>query len=83
MKYEIRIIIVYFVLEIEMPSLRPLMLMEMNGFGLNSVELDRMKKVLDFKAALLELRAYQLAGRQFSLSSPKDIRQVNFVWLKH
>jgi DNA polymerase I-like protein with 3'-5' exonuclease and polymerase domains len=54
--------------------------MEMNGFGRDSAELDRIKTVLDFKMAVLELRAYQLAGRQFNLSSPKDIRQVvNFL----
>jgi len=50
--------------------------MEMNGFGLDSNQLSKLKRVLQFKSALLELRAFQLAGRQFNLNSPKDIKQV-------
>ncbi|CAL8106804.1 unnamed protein product [Orchesella dallaii] len=60
----------------EMPSLLPLLLMEINGFGLDSIQLGKLKRVLQFKAALLELRAFQLAGRQFCLGSPKDIKKV-------
>ncbi|ODN05968.1 DNA polymerase theta [Orchesella cincta] len=62
----------------EMPSILPLLLMEMNGFGLDSAQLAKLKRVLQFKTALLELRAFQLAGRQFQLASPKDIKQVLF-----
>lgn len=71
----------YLFLDTEMPSIMPIMLMEMNGFGMDSTELSRMKKVLQFQSALLEVRAFELAGRQFSLSSPKEIRQVFFKLL--
>lgn len=59
-----------------MPSIVPLLLMEMNGLGLDSCQLGKLKRVLQFKSALLELKAFQIAGRQFNLNSPKDIKQV-------
>lgn len=67
-----------------MPAVIPLMLMEMNGFGLDANELASLKQVLQFQAAWLELKAYQLAGRQFNISSAKDVNQVtrfNTCWM--
>lgn len=60
----------------EMPSTMPLVLMELNGLGLDTNKLGKLKRILQFKSALLELRSFQLAGRQFNLNSPKDIKQV-------
>lgn len=60
-----------------MPSIIPLLLMECNGFGLDSLELNRMKRGLEYKCAILEIKAYQLADRQFNLSSPQDIKKVS------
>ncbi|XP_035703456.1 DNA polymerase theta isoform X2 [Folsomia candida] len=65
-------------IEVEMPSIIPLLLMECNGFGLDSLELNRMKRGLEYKCAILEIKAYQLADRQFNLSSPQDIKKVLF-----
>ncbi len=59
-----------------MPSIVPLLLMEINGLGLDSSQLSNLKRVLQFKSALLELKAFHIAGRQFNLNSPKDIKQV-------
>lgn len=37
-------------LDVEMPIVKPLTLMELNGFGLDSTELERLKKILEFEA---------------------------------
>jgi hypothetical protein len=59
--------------------------MEANGFGVDSLELSRMKIALQFKSAVLEMRAYQLAGKQFNISSPIDVSNVRvkiFVYIE-
>jgi len=63
-------------LEIETQSTRALLLMELNGFKINPVELQRIKEMLEFNEAILELSAYRIAGRQFNMSSSKHISQV-------
>lgn len=64
-------------LRIEMPSLRPVLLMERNGFKVSQPELQRLKDVLEFHVAVLELSAYRIAGRQLNLSSSKDITEAS------
>jgi DNA polymerase I-like protein with 3'-5' exonuclease and polymerase domains len=59
-----------------MPAFVSLAKMELNGFGFSEDECQRQRKMIVARLEELEHEAYQLAGRQFSLTSPEDICQV-------
>merc|ERR550519_353478 len=56
--------------------------MELAGMGLNEREYEDTRCLLDARLRILEDRAVQLAGRQFSLSSPADINQILYKDLR-
>jgi len=60
-----------------MNTVKSLILLELNGFGVNNVDLKLAKHGLQFRMAVLELRAFQIAGKQFNLSSPREIDHVS------
>ena len=69
-------------LEVEMPSLMILAKMELNGIGFSKEECESLKQILQSRLSELEVTAYSLAQRSFSLTSPEDVSQVLFLELK-
>ena len=61
-----------------MPSIISLAKMETNGIRFSRDECEKQKAILQKRKLSLEQEAYHLAGRKFSLSSPKDISIVLF-----
>src|SRR5699024_10059491 len=53
--------------------------MENTGIKVDKQVLDEMKKEIDVKIELLEDSIYNLAGRKFNISSPKQLGEVLFV----
>ncbi|XP_066935179.1 DNA polymerase theta-like isoform X2 [Clytia hemisphaerica] len=68
-------------LEIEMPSLRTLSIIEINGIGFCDQACEKLKKLMKDKLSSLEKQCYQLAKRTFSLTSPDDVGRVLFIEL--
>ena len=67
--------------DIEMPLVPVLADMENTGIKVDKQVLDEMKKEIDVKIELLEDSIYNLAGRKFNISSPKQLGEVLFVHL--
>ena len=65
--------------DIEMPLVPVLADMENTGIKVDKQVLDEMKKEIDVKIELLEDSIYNLAGRKFNISSPKQLGEVLFV----
>lgn len=65
--------------DIEMPLVPVLADMEITGIKVDKQVLDEMKKEIDVKIELLEDSIYNLAGRKFNISSPKQLGEVLFV----
>lgn len=65
-----------------MPVSSCLARMELNGFGFSNSECERIKHVLRAKLRTLEQKAYRLANRRFSLTSPEEVSRVLFLELK-
>ncbi|CAG0883209.1 unnamed protein product [Darwinula stevensoni] len=63
--------------EIEMKSIRCLGQMELAGIGFSGAACEAQASVMQAKLAALEKEAFQLAGRNFCLSSPDDVSKVN------
>ena len=63
---------------IEMPLVRVLSKMELNGIRVNTETLDVIKKRLGEKLNLLSSRIYELAGKTFNISSPKQLGEILF-----
>ena len=61
-----------------MPSIRTLLVMEINGIGFSEVEYDKLKGILKGKLDSIQKECYQLAGSVFSLSSHKDVAKILF-----
>ena len=68
--------------EVEMPLIAVLAKMELNGIGFSPEQCSLQKSMLQDRLTELESKAYSLAGRSFSLTSPEDVAQVLFVELK-
>jgi DNA polymerase-1 len=64
--------------EVEMPLVRVLMDMEMEGVRVNLGALEEMSKVLEGDIRVLEAAIYQLSGTPFNLNSPKQLGEVLF-----
>ena len=67
---------------IEQPLLTALARIENNGVRLIRDPLDRLSEELETRATELTTKAYKLAGRTFSLNSPKQLQEVLFDELK-
>ncbi len=63
---------------VEMPLVRVLSKMELNGIRVNIETLDIIKKRLGEKLNLLSNRIYELAGETFNISSPKQLGEILF-----
>lgn len=68
--------------EIEMPVLRVLTEMEMNGARLDTTELIKTERIFKDRLHETELKIYQLAGQDFNISSPKQVGEVLFEKLQ-
>ena len=68
--------------DVETPLLPVLAKMELNGIGFSRTQCSLQKSVLQDRLAELEVKAYSLVGRNFSLTSHEDVAQVLFVELK-
>ncbi|MCK8828505.1 DNA polymerase I [Natroniella acetigena] len=64
--------------EIELPLVSMLAQLELTGIKVSSSELERLSTKLAEKIADLEERAYQLAGEEFNLNSPKQLGVILF-----
>ncbi|MGH7923603.1 MAG: DNA polymerase I [Candidatus Binatus sp.] len=68
--------------EIEMPIAPILAAMEANGIGIDGDALKIISKEFAEQMQKLERECYELAGREFNLNSPIQLREVLFTHLK-
>ncbi|MBW5802910.1 DNA polymerase I [Coxiella endosymbiont of Ornithodoros amblus] len=68
--------------QIEMPLVPILMQMEMRGVLVDIAMLQAQSIELGGRIALLEQKAYKLVGREFNLSSPKQLQTILYEELK-
>ena len=68
--------------EIEMPLVKILGKMEMNGFKVNIDFLKEMSQKMNFRLKELEEIIYNLAGTEFNINSPKQLSVILFEKLK-
>ncbi len=68
--------------EIEMPLLPVLAGMEQHGVLIDSDMLDQQSSKIGARLDELEIKAHDLAGKTFNLSSPKQLQEILFVELK-
>ena len=68
--------------EIEMPLVRVLAEMEMNGVCIDTNSLQETSKSFTNRLLELEERIYQLAGGQFNIASPKQVGDILFGKMK-
>ncbi|MGN0915762.1 MAG: DNA polymerase I [Succinivibrio sp.] len=66
----------------EMPLLKVLYKMELNGVYVDASELERQNKVLKTELSELEKQIYASAGIEFNIASPKQLGEVLFDKLK-
>ncbi|MGI6232240.1 MAG: DNA polymerase I [Prevotella sp.] len=64
--------------EMEMPLVRVLAEMELNGVCLDTDSLKETEKIFKERMAKYEQHAYELAGEQFNISSPKQVGDILF-----
>lgn len=65
-------------LQIEMPSIRSLAVLEINGIGFSNSQCERLKDTMKAKLESIERECYQLANQTFSLTSTNDVARVLF-----
>lgn len=68
--------------KIEMPLFPVLRLMERVGIRLNSGILEKLSKEMEKEIGEIQTKIFALAGRDFNVSSPKQLSEVLFVDLK-
>ena len=68
--------------QIEMPLMDVLMEMEMAGVGIDAAHFEALSQEMQKDLAALSERIWALTGRQFNLSSPKQVAQILFEDLK-
>jgi DNA polymerase I len=68
--------------EIDMPLVKVLTRMERIGVYLDSQLLNRQSQEITLRIKELENEAYNLAGGEFNLSSPKQVQEILFTKLK-
>lgn len=67
---------------LEIPLLRVLASMELEGINLDTQFLNSLSEALDNDIALLEKRIYEAAGEEFNIASPKQLGDILFGKLK-
>ena len=68
--------------EIEMPLIPVLIEMEINGVKLDIEHLKKLSKKITKKIEDLKLKIYKLAGQEFNISSPLQLKEILFEKLK-
>ena len=68
--------------DIEMPLLRVLMQMELNGIAIDKTALQQLSVQLEQESNTLEKRIYELAGENFNIGSPKQLGVILFEKMK-
>ena len=69
-------------LDIELPLIKVLYLMEKRGIKLDTIFLKKMSQQFSKKIAEIRAEIFNLAGSEFNLNSPKQLSQVLFEKLK-
>jgi len=64
--------------DMEMPLVEVLASMEQTGVLINKDELDSQSQELGEKLKKLEIKAYESAGQEFNLASPKQLQKILF-----
>ncbi|MEI6627009.1 MAG: DNA polymerase I, partial [bacterium] len=64
--------------KIDMPLVHVLAEMEKNGIKVDTAKLKKLSDQLTKKIAEIELEAYKMAGSEFNLGSPKQLKEVLF-----
>ncbi|GAA4825235.1 DNA polymerase I [Marinicella pacifica] len=64
--------------ELEMPLVSVLASMEQTGVLIDKGELDKQSRELGETMTQLEQKAYEIAGKEFNLGSPKQLQQILF-----
>ncbi len=65
-------------LEVEMPLVPVLLIMEQNGFAVDTAMLKEMSRTLGEQAAVLEKKIYEEAKHEFNINSPAQLGKVLF-----
>ena len=68
--------------EVEMPLVRVLAEMEMNGVRIDTASLKETSQMLTQRMNDIEQKIYQLAGEEFNIASPKQVGEVLFGKMK-
>ncbi|XKH59814.1 DNA polymerase I [Halomonas sediminis] len=68
--------------DLELPLIKVLSRIERNGVALDTERLHEQSLQLTERIRELELKAHELAGREFNLGSPKQLAQILFEELK-
>ena len=64
--------------EIEIPLIPSLAQMELNGIKVDKEYLDELSEMWEEKIKSIEKKAYELAGEEFNLNSPKQVGEILF-----
>lgn len=64
--------------DIEMPLVRVLVDMELSGVRLDTTSLKETEQIFNERMKQYEEHAYELAGKQFNISSPKQVGEILF-----
>ncbi|MFW0838117.1 MAG: DNA polymerase I [Candidatus Komeilibacteria bacterium] len=67
---------------IEMPLIKILADMELSGIAIDKAFLNKMNKDLTAKIKVIETKIYKLAGEEFNVASPKQLKIILFEKLK-
>ena len=68
--------------EIEMPLVRVLAEMEMNGVRIDTAALEETSDIFTTRMNTIEQHIYELAGESFNISSPKQVGEILFDKMK-
>jgi len=68
--------------DVEMPLVPVLVELELTGIALDAGRLRQLEQQMQARADELRARIYELAGREFNVDSPQQLRQVLFEELK-
>ena len=68
--------------KIELPLVKILSKIELNGVNINEKSLSKQSKSLGERIKIIEKNVYKLAGKEFNISSPKQLQEIFYDVLK-
>ena len=68
--------------KIELPLVKILSKIELNGVNINEKSLSQQSKSLGERIKVIEKNIYKLAGKEFNISSPKQLQEIFYDVLK-